>query len=71
MRTRLLEQAVVQRIEVGVDNGVGLQLCTVLGQRCGEIIERAFLVGSSDSAHGLDVRPGKLDAAPACSTRET
>ena len=62
----LLEQTIVKGVEVGENDRIGLELRAVLGQRCGEVIKRAFLVSSSHSTHSFDIRPGKLDATLAC-----
>lgn len=66
----LLEQAVVEGVEVREDDGISLELRTVLGQSGSEVIEGPFFVGGSNCTHGLYVRSGKLYAAPSCSRRE-
>lgn len=66
----LLQQAVVKRVEVGEYNRIGFELCTVLGERGGEVVKRALLVGGGDGAHGLNVRPRKPNATPACPRNE-
>ena len=70
MSRDLLEQSVVKGVEVREDDGISLELCTVLGQSGGEVIEGPFFVGSGNCAHGLYIRSGKLYAAPSFSRRE-
>ena len=70
MSRDLLEQSVVQGVEVREDDGISLELCTVLGQSGGEVIEGPFFVGSGNCTHGLYIRSGKLYAAPSFSRRE-